>query len=145
MNVTKIFSGLVVTLIAMMGTVGFMTSLGENAGVDTNKTISVEEDFNKFKDNINDNDPSTTQDLKTKLTVLSDPTEDFSSTISAGLSFVPKVIKIILSPISFVHGYIDSVAVQIPQLPGWVSGGLKLLFDVALLLAVVGMYLRYKP
>lgn len=145
MNVTKIFSGLVVTLIALMGSVGFMTSLGDQAGVNTNKTISVEKDFKEFKGNINDNDPSTTQDLKTKLTVLSDPTEDFSSTISAGLSFVPKVIKIILSPISFVHGYIDSVFVQVSQMPGWASGGLKLFFDVVLLLAVVGMYLRYKP
>lgn len=145
MNVTKIFTGLVVTLIALMGSVGYFASINEHAGVENNKTVSVEQDFKDFQNRINDNDPSTEQDLKTKLEKLSDPTDDPLSTVSAGLTFVPKVIEVLVSPITFVHSYIDSFTEQLPQLPGWFGGGLKLLFDIALLLSIVGMYLRYKP
>lgn len=145
MNVTKIFTGLVVTLITLIGTSSFYASINSNAGVSDNKSIAVQEDFKEFKNNINDNNASTKGDLKTKLEILSNPEDDPLSTVSAGLTFVPQILEILFSPITFVHSYIDSVGGQVAQLPYWVTSGLKLLFDLSLLLAIVGMYLRYKP
>lgn len=147
MRLTQLFPALLAFMLVLIGFMSFYTGVGDAVNKEPDKSLETEDRLNELEGDINnESDPNSNEHLYGVISNL-DPREDTSITqfLSASISVVPAIVNVVTGPIDVVHALIDDIADTFPWIPGYITTILKLAFDISVLLAIVGMYLRYSP
>ena len=145
MKPSDIYISFFVFLALFTGFTGFQTSLYDNHNVESQTTVSVDQEFEQAQRNLGVGEfQNNSESLYYKI---ANPKERTGIGVVdqavAGILVVPRFIDVMLSPINILSSFIDGMQAQYSWIPGFifiaVEGSLYILLGFAVLSVYLGI------